>query len=463
MNEQERKELNGEENSAGADSLAEELEEIRNLFQKELDLSRGETEEPELIQDTDDVDDYNEEEEEDRALCQCCGENFVSRSYGEDYAYCDECRELMKHYPLRKRGVVTILAMIVIFGLSVFFGADSFEKAIDVLDAKIYADADKSISAISQLYTYASDSDPDSRKLVEILVDSFCDAGYLSDALTYINNVFTEQELEKPSNRKYKEIAEECERFVATQQATEGIVYGPLSGDEFDYEEIMAQLDAIADSYIDEENDIKHVDALINYYKYELMKIKGVDLHTQFETLKAAETSDETGIFHWVYLSPLCELAGKLGETDLADKYFDMMMENNVEDMLAYRSYAARFRYMETPDADAMIKLCEDAKKNAYSEDSSYLPILATAYLIKGQGALAYETMQQYMSTNRYSVADCNLYALSALYCGQTETYETMKVTLETAGYKLGETVEKYKNGEMTLAEVIADKGGDIG
>lgn len=139
------------------------------------------------------------------------------------------------------------------------------------------------------------------------------------------------------------------------------------------------------------------------------------------------------------------------------------MMEKNSEDMLAYKAYANSFRYLETPDADAMIEICEKAEENAYNGDKSYYPILAIAYLIKEQGSLAYDTMQQYMSTYRYSVSDCNLYALCALYCGQTETYETMKVTLEGSGYAMGETVGMYKNGEMSLAEVIADKRGDIG
>ena len=55
-----------------------------------------------------------------------------------------------------------------------------------------------------------------------------------------------------------------------------------------------------------------------------------------------------------------------------------------------------------------------------------------------------------------------NLYALTALYTGNTEAYEWAKTEAEYLGFELGDTVEKYRSGEMTLAEVIADKGGDI-
>lgn len=457
MDELEKKELDGAE---AKDELTKELEEIRDMFQAELDNASVTEESGELIQETADVESC--EEEEDAVICDCCGENPVSKQHGEDYPYCDECRELMKRYPLRKRGIIAIAAMILVFALSVFYGMDSFDEAIEVLDAKIYADSGMRLSAISQLYSHMSDSDPDSDKIVEILIDSFCEAGYLSDAAQYIRNVFTDEELEKASNRKYKEILDSTDVFNATQQLTESIVYDAFRGGDFDYEELAAQLDAVAESYYDEEKGIKHESILTEYYKYELMNIKKMDIETQLEMLKATRASDETGLYHWIYLAPLCEVAGKLGDTELAKKCFEEMKENNCEDMLAYKAYAASFRYAETPDADAMIKLCEEAEENAYSGDTSYLPILATAYLIKEQGALAYETMQQYMSSNRYSTADCNLYALCGLYCGNTETYETMKITLESAGYTIGETVEKYKNGEMSLAEVIADKRGDI-
>ena len=459
MDELERKELDGAEEK---DALAKELEEIRDMFQTELDNAASSEDEAELIQEIADVEACDEEEDE-AAVCECCGENPVSKDHGEDYPYCDECRELMKHYPLRKRGILAIAAMIIIFVLSVYCGMDSFEKASEVLDAKMYADSGKRLSAISQLYSHMSDSDPDSDKIVEILIDSFCEAGYLSDAAQYIRTVFTAEELEKPANRRYKEILESTDVFNATQQATESIVYDAFRGADFDYEELAAQLDAVAESYYDEENGIKHESILTEYYKYELMNIKEMDLEAQLEMLKATRASDKTGLYHWVYLAPLCEVAGRLGEAELAKECFEEMQKNNVEDMLAYKAYANTFRYAETPDADAMIKLCEEAEKNAYGGDTSYLPILATAYLIKEQGALAYDTMQQYMSSNRYSPADCNLYALCGLYCGNTDTYETMKSTLEGAGYSIGETVEMYKNGEMSLAEVIADKRGDIG
>ena len=87
--------------------LEAELEEIRDMFQKELDAASDGTDEV-LIQELEDEAEESEEEEE-FVPCDCCGENPRSVSYGEDYPYCDSCREAMKRYPLRFSGFLTLI------------------------------------------------------------------------------------------------------------------------------------------------------------------------------------------------------------------------------------------------------------------------------------------------------------------------------------------------------------------
>ena len=87
---------------------------------------------------------------------------------------------------------------------------------------------------------------------------------------------------------------------------------------------------------------------------------------------------------------------------------------------------------------------------------------MAIAYMLKGEGAVALETMDEYMSMSGYTVQTCNLYALCALYNGNEETYEQMKTVLETSGYKISDAVEQYKNDEITIVEILTDKEGEI-
>ena len=134
MDELEKKELEAEkaeseqkDRSTAADDLVKELEGIRDMFQEVIDNASAEQTESELIQE---LEEFTEEEqtEEERPLCECCEKNPSSAAYGEDYPYCEECRELMKHYPLRIGGVVSVLLVIVIFAVS--FVSFSFEFLI---------------------------------------------------------------------------------------------------------------------------------------------------------------------------------------------------------------------------------------------------------------------------------------------------------------------------------------------
>jgi hypothetical protein len=87
---------------------------------------------------------------------------------------------------------------------------------------------------------------------------------------------------------------------------------------------------------------------------------------------------------------------------------------------------------------------------------------MAIAYLLKGEGAIALEKMDEYMAQSAYTVQTCNLYALCAAYNGNEDIYNEMKSLLENSGYELSDLVEKYKKDKLTIEEVLADKGGNI-
>lgn len=457
-----------EENASASDELVKELEEIRDMFQEAIDNAAQE-ESGEIIQELDDVDhDYDEEDntdsaEEEGPLCECCQEAPASKEYGEGYPYCENCRELMKHYPLRIGGVIAILAMIVIFGLSVYFGSPSLDKGLVVLEAQLAASQNKMMSTVQMLYSYASDENNDSKKVTELLIDGFIRTGYISNAKELIEKNYTEKELNSPINKKYKNLVDFVTVFLATREKAQGIVSDAFSGAEFKYKELAAELDKLGEGYYDEEKGIKYDPFLIKYYKYELLRLSDADLEKQLEILREIEALDVNGVADWIYVPSICEVAGKMGNKELAEECFNKMIEKNSEDMKAYTALALYYRYLDTPDGDAIIKLCEKAAANAYDGDTSYYPSMVIAYLIKGEGALAYETMTQYMSSNYYTVSNCNLYALCALYCGNEETYDNMVNTLKSSGYEMNELVVQYKNEKATLEDVLAEMRGDIG
>lgn len=450
----------------GADALVKELEEIRDMFQEALDSAANEQTENELIQELDEIEEDEAAEtsgEEELPLCDCCGEKPVSLDFGEDYPYCDSCRELMKRYPLRIGGVIAIILMVAVFGLTAFFGMDSMENAIVVLGAQSSAKQDKMMSTVQTLYSYSASKEIDSSKAVDLLVDGFLRTGYVNNAKETLEKYYTEDELSRPWNKKYKDIVDFVDNFIATRDAVQNIVTDAFSGKEFDCDALVAELDKAKELYIDEEKGIRYNSAIIEYYKYELMRISGAELENQLEVLRGIESNDKNGLAKWIYLSSICEVAGKMGNEELAKEYFEKLCKNNSEDMKAYTAMSLYYRYLDIPDGDAIISLCEQAAENAYSGDTSYYPALVIGYLIKGEGALAFDTMTEYMNSNYYTVPNCNLYALCALYCGNTDVYNNMVQTLASSGFEMSELVENYKNGTASLEDAIADMRGDIG
>lgn len=447
-----------------ADALVKELEEIRDMFQEAIDnAAESDEEDGELIQELDYENDAEEDEEKELPICECCAEAPVSTLYGEDYPYCDNCRELMKRYPLRISGVLAILAMIVVFGLSAYLSMDSLDNALTVLEARTSAAENKMMSTVQTLYTFTSGQETDSRKAVDLLIDGFIRTGYISNAKETVEKYYTEKDLKKASNKKYKRIVDFVDNFLATRDAVQDIVAEAFSGEDFDCDELTAQLDAYKEKFLDEENGIRYNVPLIEYYKYELLRLSKADLQKQLEVLKGIEKDDKYGLSEWIYVPTICEVAAKMGDKELAEKYFEKMKETNAEDMKAYTTFALYYRFLEAPDADAMIELCNEAAKNAYQGDYSYYPTLVIAYLIKGEGALAFDTMTQYMNSSYYSVPNCNLFALCALYCGDTETYDNMEKTLANSGFAMSELVKNYKDKKITIEQAIADMRGDIG
>lgn len=450
-------------------ALEAELEEIRDMFQKELDAARDGAENEMLIQELDDTANELHAEIEDEAesvpLCECCGENARSKDYGEDYPYCDSCRELMKRYPLRWSGIAAIFVAVVLIFATGYFSLNYLESSISAADILMTFGEGKTYSALQNSYSYLStiDADEASKKVIRKSVDGYINTGYYSDAAALIENYFTEAELKLPWNSKYKKIVDESTALTETYYAVSDLVTPAANGEDYDYDEVMAQLDALLTMNPKAEGKSstveKYNDVFIEYYKYILMSISEKPLEDQLSQLKKV---DEIGKgYEWTYLSNLCAVAARLSDEETVNASFEKAMGINKQDMNMYLAKASYYRYLETPDADKILEVCTEAAANSFNGDVSYKQYEAIAYLIKGEGAVALECIEEAISSV-YTVETCNLYALIGLYNGNAEIYDEMKELLEGSGYEISQLVTKYKNGKITIEEIIADKGGEI-
>lgn len=471
------------QNSDGGDQdLKEELEQIRDMFQQELDKATSEAETGEtdgdseagesLIQPLEDMDPANPHQDEDaeeapKRICECCGESACSEDYGEDYPFCDACRELMKRYPLRISGIIMCIIMAALFVATVFVSADYAEGFMTVGQGASYYDKGKVTSALSVYYSYLSSADPDtvSKKALHDTIDAYVSNGYMSDAASLINTYYDEDALKLPWNKRYQKILDRTTILTESYYAIADIIEGPMTGEDYDYDEIMAQLDALKTANPKEEGKSeiteKYSEVFIEFYRYLVMNIHDESPETQLEQLKKVDELGEKDM-EWAYLASYCALAARCSDEKLTREIFDRMLKNNAEDSGAYNAMAMYYRYLEKPDADKMLELSDQAKENAYSGDVSYLMTSAIAYLLKGDYETALDNMESYINTMGYSVQSCNLYALCGLAAGDDTVYDEMKKLLEDSGYEISDLVVQYKQGKMTIEEVITDKGGDI-
>ncbi len=443
--------------------LETELEEIRDMFQKELDAQTNGTDEV-LIQELEDESEASEEEEE-IVPCDCCGENPRSVSFGEDYPYCDSCREAMKRYPLRFSGFLTLIISLALIVGTAYFAMPTIDSWIPALESVSLYKEGKLYSAIESSYSALNSADKEnvSMKLVRETIDAYVATGYYSDAVGLIEMFFTETELKMPWNSKYKKIITENTVLQETYYTVSDIIEPVANGLEYDYDEIMASLDALKEVNPKEEGTStvteKYNEVFIEYYKYVVMSVNGKSVEEQLAQLK--KTHEIGKGYEWTYLSNLCGIAARAGDDETVNKAFEKAIEINKEDVNAYIAKASYYRFLETPDADKILEICAEAAKNSYGGDVSYKQYEAIAYLIKGEGAMALEAIEEAISSV-YTVQSCNLYALCGLYNGNTDIYDEMKELLEGSGFEISPLVEKYKNGKITIAEIIADNGGDI-
>ncbi|MBO5936113.1 MAG: hypothetical protein J6Q79_00700 [Clostridia bacterium] len=457
------------EEASGEKELETELEELRDMFQQELDKAAAEAENQteQLIQELDDTSEEELTEETQEPVgrpCEICGENPCAEEYGEDYPYCEECRNIMKKYPLRASGIIMTIIMIAVFIASAVAGTSYAESFMRISEYAAYYDTGKLMTALNGYYSYVNSSDPStiSMKAVKDSIEGFVKIGYISDAATLIQTIYSEDQLKLPWNKKYAKIIKDAETLTESYYTITEIITPVLNGEEDDFDKVMAELDALYELKDEEGNPVEINGVFVEYYRYVAMSVLGSTSEELLAQLGKTAEKDTDGSFTWAYLSNYAAMAAKCGGLELTEELCNKMLDISVEDTNAYVALANYYRYADTPDPDKMLEICEQAKENAAAGDYGYMPAQAVAYLLKGEGAVALDTMDGYISMSGYTVQACNLYALCALYNGNEEIYNEMKTVLERSGYEISEAVEQYKNDKISIEEILTDKEGKI-
>ena len=397
--------------------------------------------------------------------------------------YCDECYRKMKRRPLMLKGILTVLVMIAVFFGSAYTSMDAvvdlnstdsveyenfFEGYVDYRDNRL-------ITAEAKYRKYLSErslSNNVSERAVRQLIDTYCTLGEYPYAVQVIEKYYSDFELSMPWNHKYRDVIEKNDIYYNVYMEIQNILDANYSSEEgLDYEKTVSDIYALKEKYDGEAQYI------IDIYAVRYSAYTETDNAALYEKLIALD--EEYGKEESVHIPLLCHYAALAGDKQAVDGCYERMMKINSQDMSIYVACFNYYRYLETPDTEKMLELCkkmaelsgELANYGYYNGD--YLYYYAITYMLRGDaGETPFKMMQELYDIINYYGEDYkgnsgirnifNLYALTALYTGNTEAYEWAKAEIEYLGFELSDIVEKYRSGEMTLREVIADKGGDI-
>lgn len=464
-----------DENAAGQaqqgdDELKQELEEIRDLFQAELDKANS-ADEPmpqELIQELDEIpeeepEEEGEEEIPDDELCECCGEKRRSKEHGEDYPYCEDCRNLMKANPFNALGIWILVLILAVAGFALGNTAKNAESYTTLIEADTaYLSKRLNDAAVSYQNYFQSlpSKDNYSMKAVKNMAKTMATLGYYNNANSLIETYFSDFQLKMPWNSEYVNITKEYEILTKTSEIINENFSSILNGGEYDYEEEIKKADALIEQYKDNE---EYSLTFFEYAKYLVMLVDKQSDEVQLAQLLKIEETDG-GKHPWIYLTYLLNTYANMGDTENAKRVFETCLELNVQELALYNYYANAYRFADTVDTDKIFEIADLAKQNYSSAASEpvYYRIYAIAYLLAGDSKSAMENLTSYLQNCNATVADYNLYALCAIAAGDDEAYADAKETLELYGYELGSQVKKCKKGKLTVQQALCRKGGDI-
>jgi len=477
-------------------ALKAEMEELARTFQEELDKAKAEEEiragelekeHEELIQELEDDIRYDEETPEEipeEELCQCCGEKRRGTKENPDSLYCRDCERGLRRYPFE---LLNVLLVLIVLGLSIFACIHFAQRAgIYATSARAqHLDSKKMLysaySAHANEIKLMQDSEINGELAYQRAVRNLLLTNQLDDIATY-ENQFKLFELKLPHLKTAYETFKTFESFRLVQLDGYQVLYDAVEalGDDQDYTklpyaEIIGKIDALlsvsteesykyqdslAEGAEESPNYLVKVDnydpALMEFMKFYAAALSEQDYETQIahlETIRAAYPE-----LTWLYGAFLGDLYNKSGKdvTELCEQISSYNVEDDTSDVIKVTSLRIKGEYT---DSIALAQKNID-KQSSYSYE--FYRQQAICYLLTGEYDNAYKAAGSAYEAYNYSVQVCEVYAISALADGKTDSYDEIAKLFEENSVAMSEEVLGYKDGTLSLEEIFAKGDYDI-
>lgn len=484
------------------EGLNQELEQLRDLFQQELDhqtqaaqeadqakaeddseeagegsgisdwdhlVTVGDTPviiEEESLEEAEPADNPDGEDEEpfDENLCYCCQKNPRNLERGEDYLYCEECREKMKHRPIRWYMIPVILLVIAAVALSGYTMRGVVSDYADQAAAHKLILQNHPVEGLNQ-YFELYNAGVSSKPMVKQMIRTLWEFGYIQNVQSLLSS-FSSDEIE--SDRTLSKINDKLTAFNTTADAAYAIIadYETKPAAEIPYDDLMAQFEALlsgqaASDATDTTGEAASPDdydpMIVYYYEFYLAKICGKDAQTQLEYLnKMKETGSSD--YQWLYYPEMARCLGETGDYEQAFALCDEMLKDNLDDANAYATRSALYRRQKNYDA-ALKEIAAGLEVSA--DNPELLRQRAIVYLLQGDTANAKADAEAAFNTSA-TVNTSNVLAVVCHAIGDTSGFEEVVSFLKSYDTQLSDRTQSYVNGEITLEQLFLEGSADV-
>lgn len=439
---------------------AEEIQTEENTATAEEDEGGIPITEPECDSDSDEPE-----------MCILCGEKPADKSFGENYDLCADCRQSLIKSPLRFKGFVALIAILVLGVWGMMFLGSQLTTLEAVEQGYTYLEQNKPESALESIASQSNIGWKTASKVAELCYEmgSVDDVSYLVDMFFYDKTNVEEGEvltwadkvgksdINAPWNKKIKktyafvtEVSDYANKHSELfYKYYEQLYYGEITEKEIPYDELIKQY---SDKLAAAENN--HEKGIINYYMLALSSICEKDAETQLKYCSAvAENAPECT---WLYQDNLITLYIQTGDYTKADERIAKLREKNPESLYADRYEAISLRYQGKYDEamEGFKAILEgEALNDAYYD--VYYDALVCEFLA-GNYEEAYEYASACFNDQYYLTPESvNFYALLSKKLGKDSGYNAVVEFLKGYDMKISPSVDKFISGEITTEQLI--------
>lgn len=474
-----------EEDKFSTDELENELSRLTTLFKDELEKAEKESKkdgsELDLEHEIKDLEDIKEEIEAKSIpldmLCTCCGERERNTERGENYQYCEQCREGMRRYPIGLQYLMFAAIVIILAGFSVFSFLSNINIFNQVHRAEVLSSNKKIVSAAAEYNAAATAFDDKGisakrleLKAISLSYSSIQSFNLIDTMADELDNILTPFEYRLPWNSHYYKMRNELLAISATIQAYSALVSENKDKDVVPYAEIVQKLEELIDTTTEipalkggKTITVKYDAAFIKFCQYlTLHQIdNSPDLVSYLEDIKSISPE-----YLWLYGYELGLMYAQKGDFEKANDIQNKLFKKNNEDRYSYFLEALIYRLQK--DYEASEKSIDEGIKTS-GKISEFYRLKAINHILKGEYDKSLGIMQNLIEGNidgetidSLYIETIFTYGIAADLAKNKSAMDEFDEITEYYGIEYSKRLQSYFKGELSAEQLFTTGTCDV-